>query len=93
MLLGPASSPTGVWHIGEGPDGRAALRDAELAWALDAPLEAATLADLPEYYRRLNLEMTILPPEEVTDETWALAHARMIDRLTVLLTPAPQAAR
>jgi hypothetical protein len=52
-----------------------------------------TAADLPEYYRQLNLQMTILPSEAVTGESWAVAHERMTARLAALLHPAPAGTR
>jgi hypothetical protein len=64
-----------------------------MVWELDVALDAVTAADFPEYYRRLNLPLTILPTEQVAADTWAAAHALMPARLSALAATTAEARR
>src|SRR5205823_5338681 len=77
VLFGSPTSPTAVFCLVEQPTGRVVFRDMEVPWPLAVGLEAATPDDLPPFYRRRNLDVVVLPPEEVIGETLAEAHQSM----------------
>ena len=81
VLLGPASRPTTVFFLVEEPDGPVSFRDQEIVWPLTVSLAAATADDLPDFYRRRKLDVTIGPLQQVTGDTLVEAHRRMIAAL------------
>jgi hypothetical protein len=66
-----------VFYLVEEPSGQVLFRELEFSWPLAVSLEAATPENLPWRYGHGGLEITILPPQEATGETFAEAHQRM----------------
>jgi hypothetical protein len=58
--------PTAVFHLVEEPCGRTFFRDLEVASPIAVSLEEVTQSDLPQLYRRADLEITILPVQKAT---------------------------
>ena len=77
VLFGDREQPAAVYYLAEEEDGRVSLRDFEFCWPVDAPLDAVTQDDLPDFYRDRNVAMTILPVREVTAATGYEAAKRL----------------
>jgi hypothetical protein len=77
VLMGDPAHTATVWYLLEEPSGRVRFWQPELSWPLAVALDDVTRDDLPAYYQRPDVAITILPVQHVTGEALADAHARV----------------
>lgn len=93
VVFGPPDRPTTAHFLLESSDGQVCFRDPEIAWPLDVALDAASVQDLPEPYRREEAEATLLPIQTASGQTGNEAFDRMLAALEAVARKGVPSAR